>query len=443
MQTTVVENKETPPGLIAEEITAGIMDDLLPPGAGSPAAAPIEIPDPITSGREPALGQPAATPPLKTPPAPASAKAGEPVSPTELRGTAKPAAPKPADGDDQPAHLIKDNEIDAAFKNDPKAKQAILNERGYNKELRGEVKTLKGENDTLKTKVAEYEAKLADLQGKTSVDPNMQKEFESVKAEREQLRTELAKLQDEIGKIDLTRNPSFKAQFDDRINAVGGKMVRTLASEGVEAAEAESFVKRLVAERRPSARERMIRDYAPGLEGTLTALTLEIDAAVQERAAALEKWKDTAAGLQETEARSRLAALTSKVDDTVKTAVDEVVKLGNPYFMRVADDPEWNAEVAKREAALRGILLTGDYAKIAPLVAEGMVSADFRARYVQLRDKYNEVVAQLEEVTRGGGTGFYGGAPRGGEGGAPAPSVPEGMPLSEAIEQDLRPPVRR
>jgi hypothetical protein len=429
MQATVQTVVEPPTDSIAIDLAGQIMNDLLPgtdPSLPTKSFAPAktdegeDYSDLVPS--KPAPAKPAEPAPAK-PAEPAPAKPAEPAKKEEPEGL-RPEDLKTQKKSELPDDLVPDDKVDALFQGKDKEKNAFLKERGFNKTLRTEVQQLR-------EKLTQVEA--------AAQDSARAKELET---QLEQERQKARQLEDELGKIDLTRSPAFRSQYDDKINQVGGKMVQTLISEGVDQNEAVQFVRQVIAETKPAARERLIRDMAPGLEGTLSGLALQIDEVTQTRAAALEKWRETQAALSEVETRQRVAEITGKVDEVTGAAVSEVLKLGNPYFMKT-DDADWNKEVEQRVAQVKGVLLTGDFAKIAPLVAEGLTAADLRMRYSALLKQKREVDAELDAVLKGAPRLGTRAAPASFENPADSQAIKEGQSFEEAIMSDLTPPRRR
>lgn len=419
-----------PENVSSSDFFGSITDDLVPgsapsPRASAPAAAVAEPPPgaPDVSVDDLLPGGTTATPTEKKP-EPAKEKApAKAVEPEEPAGLTPEDLSPPAKEDDAPPDLIKDEEIDTVFKGQDKAKNAIIKERAYNKTLREQLK--------------EASEKLS----RTQADAAATEELVKIKAELEKATAKSKQLEDDLGKLDLSRSPTFRSKYDDKINQLGGKMTQTLVSEGVEQADAVNLVRQVLAERRQSTRERLIADTAPGLAGTLAALALEVDGVLQSREAALKEWRATSAAIEETTTRERIAAMTGKVDQVVTKAVDEAVKLGNPYF-KTTDNAEWNSGVANRQDKLKGILLAGDFDQIAPLVAEGLTAADLRLRFAALLKQKKEADAQLAEVLKG--SPKFGGVQV--PGAPPAPKGPvadPGTPLEDVITADLLPPRRR
>jgi hypothetical protein len=389
------------PAEVADQIGSDLFDsiagDMLPPVPGAPA--------------------PTAAPKADAP------KADAPKPETQ----AKPAPLAPTDFADTPVavdepDVIKDDEVEQVFRGDEKQKAAFIKERASKKALKEQIK--------------EMQAKLSQAQ----VDETAKAEADRLRAEYEQSQARIKALEDDLGRLDLTRSPEFRKQYDDRLNQLGGKMVEVLSQEGVAADEANKFVREVMAERRPSARERLIDDMAPGLKGTLLTYATQLDEVVDSRAAAIEKWKETASALEEVQTRQRVSELTGKVDEVAAAAVSEAKNLGNPYFMEIEGNSDWNLQVANRINQVKGLLLTGDFAKLAPLVAEGITAADLRSRYATLNQKLKAAEAELQDVLKG--SPRLGGQPQ--APGAPREPLKFGAaPLEESIYQDLLPPQRR
>lgn len=328
-------------------------------------------------------------------------------------------------GDDMPDDLLKEEDTDKVFKKDIKAKDAFLKERAYNKSLREQLKQAQSELMAAKS---------------DSVDPA---EVSKFKEEIESYKEKVEKLEADIGQLDLTKSPAFREQYDDKINQIGTKMAKLLTQEGLDQAEAVQFVRQVIAEQRPSAREQLINDMAPGLSGTLAALGLQADEVVQARAAALENWKETSAALEETNIRKQTAQLSEKVEEYTQSALEEAKKLGNPYYMDGKTE-EWNAQVQKRKEALKGILLSGDMGKVASLVAEGLTAADLRGRYAKLLKDKREVDAELASVLKGSPNLSGRPSTKGVDSNPPPTGNREkeshAVPLEDAITNDLLPP---
>jgi hypothetical protein len=416
----VVEN-------IGDDLFSGITGDLLP---GASAASP-QINPRVEKQDEGAEDNPESLDISDLMPGsvPAEPKQEKPAPKAE---ESKPGELKPEDvldastlaSDKLPEDLIREEDADKVFKGDAKAKGAFLKERAYNKTLR----------EQLKDAQSALMAAKADAVAAT--------EAEKFKTEVEEYKKKVETLESDIGKLDLTRSPTFRQQYDDRINQIGGKMVEVLAKEGVDQNEAVQFVRQLISEQKPSVRERLIDDMAPGLKGTLSALGIQVDEVVQNRAVALENWKSTAAALEELDTRKRVADMTGKVSEYVSAAVEEAKKLGNPYYVETKDEA-WNQEVAQRQDALKGVLLSGDMSKIASFVAEGLTAADLRVRYAKLLKQKRETDSELDAVLKG--SPRFSGRPQTPTSGLAEPKRSEvhAVPLEDAITNDLLPPKPR
>lgn len=328
-------------------------------------------------------------------------------------------------GDDMPDDLLKEEDTNKVFKKDAKAKNAFLKERAYNKSLREQLKQAQSELMAAKS---------------DSVDPE---EVSKFKEEIEAYKEKVEKLETDIGQLDLTKSPAFREQYDDKVNQIGTKMAKLLIEEGLGQDEAVQFVRQVIAEQRPSAREQLINDMAPGLSGTLAALGLQADEVAQARAAALANWKETAAAMEETSIRKQTAQLSEKVEEYTQSALEEAKKLGNPYYMEGKTEA-WNAQVQKRKEALKGILLSGDMEKVAALVAEGLTAADLRGRYAKLLKDKRDVDAELSSVLKGSPNLSGRPSTKGADSGPPPSGnrekEPHAVPLEDAITNDLLPP---
>jgi hypothetical protein len=374
-------------------------DDAPPPPARKPAAPP-----PPAGELEDELAAP--PPPPKPAPKPAPKPPEfDPMSPEALAL----AEPKKDEGV-MPPDLLKDDEIGKLP--EKKQRDAFAKERAAHKEAR--------------LRMQEMALKIQELSSKAQ-------DAEQVAALKQQLEAkelEVKKTNEELSRIDLARSPEFKRQYDDPLNRIGQKMVQALVTEGVEAVQAQNLVRSLVRETKPSVREAALDDSVPSVKGTLLAMLNQFDEASQARAAALEKAKETASAISEAESRARLAAMTGRVDQVAEKAAQEAATLGSPYYKEVANNPEWNAGVAERKQALKGLLLSMDPEKLAPYVAEGLTAADLRRRYVEQNKKLKALEQEYQEVV--------GQAPRLGRvlpgERAPAPKKPAPLSGSESLE---------
>ena len=360
---------ETPAPGVEQLNAAGIGDDVMNMLDGGVPPKKDALPPPPAKKDDP-------------PPPPAKKADLDPLSPEGMAA----ALPKKDDGV-LPADLLKDDEVNRF--GDKKQREAFIKERAAHKEARIKLQEMA-------TRIQELQSQAADA-GQVG---ELRKQLEAKE-------TEAKKLSDELARLDLSRSPAFRKQYDDKLNQLGAKMVQTLTSEGVAQDEAANLVRALVAEKKPSAREYALNEAAPSLKGTVLALLTQFDDAVQARNLALEKARETAAAIDEAESRGRLAALAGKVDSVAEKAAADAAALGSPFYKRVQDNQAWNEGVDGRIATLKGLLLSGDVEKLAPYVAEGLTAADLRARYAtlyknfrSLEQEYQDVVGQAPNLGR-------------------------------------------
>jgi hypothetical protein len=338
------------------------LDDKAPP------AKPDE-PKPKPDGLEPDAAEPK----------PDAAKPA-PADPVEEGLTAEALALEAAKEDVSklPDGLLNDDDVGKLP--DRKQREAFIKERAAHRQAREQLKELTA-------RLQEASAKAADGE-----------QVQELRKQIEARDADLKKAGDELAKLDLTRSPEFRKQYDDRLNQLGGRMVEALSSEGVSREDALSLVRSLVAEPKPSARENLIDDAAPGLKGTLIAFLNQFDEVSQNRALALEKAKETAAAMDEADSRARLAAMSGRVDQVTEAAVREAQALGSPYYRQVEGNEEWNAGVQARIQALKGVMVSSDLDRMATLVAEGLTAPDLRGRYSSLLKKHRALETEYREV---------------------------------------------
>lgn len=376
MEPKVVDAPVIPPenviGSDTAEMIMGFLDKdkpLVSPAAKAPA---VEPPKPAAPAPAPVAPKPSAAPAAAAPAAPKPDVLSDLVSAEAL------AAQAVRKEDQFPSDLLKDDEISKLPER--KQREAFIKERAAHKEAR--------------TKMQELTQRIAELQAKADDGEQLL----PLRKQLEEKDSELKRLSDEMARIDLSRSPEFKKRYDDRLNSLGGKMVQALVSEGVQPEEATELIKSLVGEQKLSVRESTLDSSAPSLKGTLLAFLSQFDEVAQERTLALEKSRETAAAIDEAERRGRLSAMAGKIDQVSDKAVQEAQARGSPYYKEVEGNDEWNAQVARRKQALKGLLLSMDPEKIAPFVAEGLTAADLLSRYGTLLKRQRELEQELADV---------------------------------------------
>lgn len=379
MNPTIIESPQEFPEHIAVDSIGDDIDKFLQGDAAPPPPARKAAPPPPVKEIEDEVVTP---PPVK--PAPKAAPKAVELDPLSPEALAAASARKPEEGG-MPPDLLKDDEIGKLP--EKKQRDAFAKERAAHKEARQRLQELTAKVNELSSKAQDAE-QVSELRKQLEAKDN-----------------EAKKAIEELSRIDLSRSPEFKKQYDDKLNQIGQRMIQTLVTEGVDQAQATTLVRSLVAEKKPSAREYALDEAVPSVKGTVLALLNQFDEVAQSRGAALEKAKETAAAISEAESRARLAAMAGKIDQVSEKAAQEAAALGSPFYKEVPGNDEWNAAVAERKQALKGLLLSSDPEKLAPFVAEGLTAAEMRRRYVEqnkrlkaLEQEYRDVVGQAPNL---------------------------------------------
>ena len=419
----VIETPQAPTEqIIDSDIHADIMSQLEAPLPGEAAAQAPEVvlnPGPVESTIESMLDQetttveePTAAPDKPVDPEPVVEPVAEEAEITALSPEDMMDA-TPVKEAELPEDLLAEEEIEETLEG--KQRVAFIKERKYNKELKQEVAQLK-------TELQKYSG--------------MEQDQESLVEARETIEVHEAKIEEltnQIGQLDLSRSPDFKAQYDDKVRANQVKMGELLQAEHFSAEDATRAVRAILSARDLHQREEVIEDTAPSIRGALSALAMGIDDVSSAREAALVDWQASAAAMEETVARERLAEMSGQITKVVESAVEQVVELGNPYYKTTAD-AEWNKTVEHRNKALKGVLAKGDYKELALYVAEGLVASDLRERHLTLLRERNTLRKELAQVIKAGPT--YRG-PTGAGGAPPKPQTPEIKFGNGSMEEDV------
>jgi len=220
-------------------------------------------------------------------------------------------------------------------------------------------------------------------------------------AETEALRGRVASLEEELAKADITRAPSFKVKFDEPMSARLGVAANALVQAGLPKGDALKLVSALVRATDESAREEMLLDYSPAVQGKVLLSLNEHDALRKDRDTALADWKATGAELAERQRREAASMFAQTLNKDIVAAVESARTEGN-FFLSKSGDADWDARVDAIPDTLRGIVKNAAPAEILKYVAEGITARDTRellSRINTMNKKLRDEVVSLRRAT--------------------------------------------
>lgn len=319
-----------------------------------------------------------------TPPAPEPEEGDDkdkPTSPPKPEGDPDP----PTDADDQPiipADVLggaadvpeagSDDEPEPPeIRDDPKANHAW--------------QTLKAEKKQLGARVKELEAQVA---ATSAADP------EEVKALREQV----ASLEGKVGQYDLAETAEFKQRYEVPFKQSLRKGASLLQRAGKSEEEAEALMARL-ADPRTSLEQiqEMVIDEPVAIQGALINLATDMSDISSQRAQALEDWKETKAALQIQEQRDNEVRLAEDIEAASTKALEQVLSEGNFMYSQSSNE-DWNAQVAERVNAAKGIIKSATPEELVKWVMEGVTAKPLRDMLAQAHALAESRKAELEGV---------------------------------------------
>jgi len=244
---------------------------------------------------------------------------------------------------------------------------------------------LKAQNKTYEEKIVEADAKAA-------------KWLEELEAERKRRE----EIESRFEQVSLVDSPKFKQEYDEKIRRSLGQASRLLIQHaGIETAEAQTLIDKAI--RLPFLeRNRLLREEAPELEGTLSTILLQADEQILTRSEAIKNWKATNEALKETEVRNQQVRSSQVVNDALTQVIPELASEGNPFYRKTngtsTDALSRNQAVDLRVNAIRQIVLKNDPVEMIRYVADGFVGRETRQAVLKYRDERDKARAELKEV---------------------------------------------
>jgi len=309
-------------------------DGATAPDGGRGPQKPVDVDDP---------GAAPATPDAKAAPAPAPAPEKPKFQP---KSTTKKEADKPA-ATPEPAKAP-DKEVEE------KQPRTNADWEKFKANRKKEADELRHQAETHSTRVKELEAKLAETETKLGAKPA---EDPNVTAEIEALRAENKALSDKITVLDVTAHPKFQSYFQEKEGLAIEKAKRVVGSE--KAAEVERILKIKDDEYRAKKLEEFEADLTPAQQFRLTIATDELENVQRERDTEIRKaneHRETLVAQKQTAVKQNMETAEKMKGQLWKETISHIThpEQGDPMWQERKDDPDWNADVAKRMDMVKG-----------------------------------------------------------------------------------------
>jgi len=204
--------------------------------------------------------------------------------------------------------------------------------------------------------------------------------------ERQQLETRIAELENDLGQLDLSKSPAFRQQYETPIQELDRSSELILRRSGMDEAAAGRLVQQIAQEQDLRQRELLFDDVdnvdlSPNIIGSLIQNSVRRDELAETREAALKDWKTSKAAVEERAAREKQARDSKEVQTLLSQALGSAREEGNPFFVRIDGNENWNGSVGHFEDAVTGVLQRNDRNEIAKLVAHGLTFPRLLSRY--------------------------------------------------------------
>ncbi len=246
----------------------------------------------------------------------------------------------------------------------------------------------------------EYKAQL-EARSETSSE-ELDKLRVDLEAERVARQEEQDRFDEEYGKLDITRQRSFKREHDDKLNQSLHWMANVLMKrEGMEKDSAEAVVRKAFSIGDYQQRASYLMDEAPATQALLDNELMKADALREKRADAIQNWRATKLQLNEVDARLEKAKANSNVKELVDQAVNTLRDSGNYYYSRSkgtsTSSADWNRSHDTRVLAVNQVLLKQDPAEIAMYVTDGVTARLIREDLERTEAKLADANAKLAQ----------------------------------------------
>jgi hypothetical protein len=293
------------------------------------------------------------------------------------------------------------------------------------KQLRAELDSERQRREDVERDRVAKETELAELQERLkNVPPD-----EKIKEYEETIKS----YEDRLGQMDITSSKVFKEHYDDPINAVFSKVVRTFMKSGQSQDQALASARSVFKPGmdNPEALERALPDASSVVIGAVSTILEDLGDLTRRREEALTNWRQTREATSMEESRRASSEIGAQLTRVAQSGFESATKDGS-WLYKEGEDEKWNAAVKARKDAAMGYLRAGKPEDLARLVAEGIVSPVYRKSYEQLKVAYDDLKAKYEgNVVRR--PSLSGRAPASGD---PTPAVEKITSVSDFVAKE-------
>ena len=293
------------------------------------------------------------------------------------------------------------------------------------KQLRAELDSERQRREDIERDRVAKETELSELQEKLKNVPQ--------EGKYQELEAKVKEYEDRLGQMDITTSKVFKEQYDDPINAVFSKVVRTFMKSGQSQDQALASARSVFKPGMdsPEALERALPDASSVVIGAVSTILEDLGDLSRRREEALTNWRQTKEAASMEESRRTSSEIGAQLTRVAQSGFESATKDGS-WLYKEGEDEKWNAAVKARKDAAMGYLRAGKPEDLARLVAEGIVSPVYRKSYEQLKVAYDDLKAKYEgNVVRR--PSLTGRAPASGD---PAPATEKISSVSDFVNKE-------
>ncbi len=244
------------------------------------------------------------------------------------------------------------------------------------------------------------------------------------------LRQKIQEYESRLGQYDLAATQDFQQRFDAPMGAALQRAKSLLVRAGRTGDDASALVQKLAAAPDYEAVQALVEGEPFALQGALVQAHSEYADLADKRQEALQHWEETRAAVTTESARAKEVQLMDNIERDTEVAVKQAVKEGNWMFSESQEDPEWNAGVADRVRAVKGLMRSGSPAEVVKYVVEGLTAQPLRQLYAKATEELQALRAENARLV--GATPSLGGGGAGRR--APSGKV-EPLDIRTAIDQ--------
>lgn len=253
---------------------------------------------------------------------------------------------------------------------------------------------LKREIKSLEQQLVERDRQIQELSSRANATPTVSSD------ELAALQAKVSEYETRIGQLDVSQSKEFREKYDRNLDGMFARGVALMERAGVERELAIERMKGVLAAPSMDGVQDLLGDLPLPVQGAVLNLHTDMQSLQEARTAAINSWRETQAALKEDAVRTQTAELTRRMDEGLATAVNEVREEGSWLFKASGTNPDWDAKVNDRIAAVRGILRASDPKTVAKYVAEGVAARTYRELYETAMTELVKVRSELGAVTQ-------------------------------------------